>query len=151
MKFIKKHKKGIIVLVLVLLILGLLLAFLHTLMPDNKKSAWGSRINDIENHPITDEDINKVRDALTNHTSVNAVTHRLSGRTMNFIITVNSGVTREKSESLAEDIINNLSDDIKGYYDIELYYKSLDSEDSVYPFMGYKNKLSSKFSFTNAG
>ena len=151
MNFIKKHIKGIIAIVIIIVIIVTLLLLVSTLMPDTKKSSWGNRISDIDNHPSTDEDINKVKEALTTHTSVEDVSYRLSGKTMNFIITVASGVTRSKAESLVSDITANLSDDIKGYYDIQVFYKSNDTEDTVYPFIGYKNKISSNFSFTKAG
>ena len=151
MNFIKKHIKGIITIIVLIIILVIFLLLVSTLMPDTKKSSWGNRVSEIANHPITDNDIATVKDALKTHQNVEDVSYRLSGRTMNFIITVASGVTRSKSESLVSDIISNLSDDIKGYYDIQVFYKSNDSEDTTYPFIGYKNKISSNFSFTKAG
>ena len=144
MEFVKKHKIGVITVGIVLLIIVLLLVFIGTLMPDTKKSSWGNRTKDIAKYPISDEVINKTTDTLKAHTSVTEVTYRLSGRKMIFTITVDTGVTRAKSESLVSDILENLSDDIKGYYDIEVNYKSVDSEDTTYPFMGYKNKISTK-------
>ena len=148
MNFIKKHIKGIIAIVVLIIILVILLLLVGTLMPDTKKSSWGNRVSDIKSHPINDEEIVSVKEALKGHQSVEEVTYRLSGRTINFIITVATGTGRSKAESLVTDIATNLSDDVKGYYDIQVFYKSKDSEDTTYPFMGYKNKISSNFSFT---
>lgn len=151
MNYIKKHIKLIIVLIVILLIIIAAYIGIKKLMPDTRISVWGNRTADINNHPISNDVIDKIKEELTNEESVSAVTYRLSGRKMIFMLTINEGVSRTTAEGLTSHIINNLDDDVKEYYDIELYYKSVDSEDEAYPFMGYKNKISGSFSFTYAG
>ncbi|MBR1377000.1 MAG: hypothetical protein IJ565_04220 [Bacilli bacterium] len=150
MNYIKKHKKGLLIIGAIVLIVVLFLAFIHTLMPDTRKSVWGNRINDIENHPVSDESLEKIKSDIIGTGKASSVTYRLSGRTINFVITLNAGVSRADGEGLVSHITSNLNDDIKSYYDIQVYYKYADSEDSN-SFMGYKQKTSSSFSFTNAG
>lgn len=151
MNYIKKHIKLIIALIVILIIAIAAFIGIKKLMPDTRISVWGNRTADNGKHPINGDDIDKIIEELKKEESVSDVTYRLSGRKMNFMIIVNEGTTRATAEGLTKHILGNLSDDIKEYYDIELYYKSLNSEDTVFPFMGYKNKISSSFSFTNAG
>lgn len=150
MNYIKKHKKKVCIISVVVIILILVLLCLHTLMPDMTKSTWGNRLENIEKYPIANSDISKIKDSITGTGKATDVTYRLSGRTMNFIINVNSGVSRKDAEGLTSHITDNLSDDIKSYYDIEVYFTT-SGDDTSYPFMGYKHKTSSTFSFSYAG
>ena len=151
MKFIKKHKKGVItiVVILVIVILGVLL--IKLLLPSNNKNVCGNRVSDIAEHPISDEAINTVKEQLVNSSRVNNVSYNLVCRTMSFVITIESGVEIDASKDLVNKITENLDENITSYYDIEVYFKSLDEENKSFPFMAYKNKNSKTFSFTNAG
>lgn len=149
MNYIKKHKKQVLIISIILVVFILLLMLIHTFMPNSKKNAWGNRVSDIANHPISDEVINKVKEDLKATGKVDDVSYRLSIRTMNFIITLKDGVKRADAIKLSDTFLKDLSDDIKSYYDIELYFKLDGSEE--YPFMGYKNKISSDFKYTYAG
>lgn len=151
MKFIKKHKKGVIIAAVVLVIIILLFALIHILLPNSTKNSCGNRISDIKNHPISDEKINTVKETLTSSSRVNSVSYNTVCRTMSFVVTVESGVERDSAKTLVEKITDNLDESITSYYDIEVYFKSLDSENKSYPFMAYKNKNSETFSYTNAG
>ena len=151
MKFIKKHKKLTIaiIIVLVVIILGFLL--IQLLLPSNNKNVCGNRVSDIANHPISDEAINTVKEALINSSRVNEASYNLVCRTMSFVVKVESGVERDSAKDLVNKIIDNLDENITSYYDIEVYFKSLDEENKGFPFMAYKNKNSKTFSYTNAG
>ena len=148
MKYIKEHKKLTLIIAIVVVVLCLLLILIHALFPDSSKSKWGSRLDDIASHQIADDEIDKVSNALKSSNLVSEVSTHINGRTFNFLITVNDNVKREKAEELAPIILENLSEDIKEYYDLEIYFKG-DGEE--YPFMAYKNKTKSEFSFTYAG
>lgn len=150
MDYIKKHKKKVCIIAIVVLFLILVFISIHSLMPDMSKSTWGNRLDNIQNYSITDDNINKIKESLTTTGKVSNVTYRLSGRTMNFIIEVNSGVKRSDAEGLVSHITDNLTDEIKGYYDIEAYFTT-SGDDTSYPFMGYKHKTGSTFSFSYAG
>lgn len=151
MKFIKKHKKGVIITAIVLVIVILLFALIQILLPNSTKNSCGNRVSDIKNHPISDETINKLKETLTSSSRVNSVSYSTVCRTMSFVVTVESGVERDSAKTLVEKITDNLDESITSYYDIEVYFKSLDSENKSYPFMAYKNKNSETFSYTNAG
>ncbi len=150
MKYIKTHKKQVLIIAVVLLVLVILFALIHSVMPDKSKSTWGNRLNDIDKHPISSNEISNIKNALTDTGKVEEVVYHLTGKTMNFIITVKNDTKRDAAKALAEKIIDAMSDDVKSYYDVQLYYKTQESNDD-YPFMAYKNKISNNFSFTYEG
>lgn len=151
MEFIKKNKKMIIIIAVALVILVLLFGIIKSLMPDTRKSVWGTRTADVSKHPISDEEISAVKEFYESNENVSSVTYRLSGRKMIFIITVKANTAKSVVEELSGKMLEKLSDDVKGFYDIELSYVCEDSENAEYPIMAYRNKTRHNFRFTYAG
>ena len=151
MEFIKKNKKMIIIIAVAVLILVLLFGVISSLMPDTRKSVWGTRTADVSKHPISDDEINAVKEFYTKNEAVTNITYRLSGRKMIFIITVKEKTAKTVVEELSGKMLEKLSDDVKEFYDIELSYVCEDSENAEYPIMAYKNKIRHTFRFTYAG
>ena len=56
MEFIKKNKKMLTIIAVVLVILILLFGVIKSLMPDTRKSVWGTRTADVSKHPISDDE-----------------------------------------------------------------------------------------------
>ena len=54
MEFIKKNKKMVIIIAVALVIIILLFGIIKSLMPDTRKSVWGTRTVDVSKHPISD-------------------------------------------------------------------------------------------------
>ena len=151
MEFIKKNKKMLTIIAVVLVILILLFGVIKSLMPDTRKSVWGTRTADVSKHPISDDEINAVKEFYTSNEAVTNITYRLSGRKMIFIITVKASTAKSVVEELSGKMLEKLSEDVKGYYDIELSYVCEDSENAEYPIMAYRNKTRHNFRFTYAG
>lgn len=150
MKFIKKHKIGLIVtgVILVLLILmffGIKNAFFSNI----SESVYGNRLDGIENYPIEDAVISEIETTIKDTGNVNSFKYQLKGRLMNFIIEVNADVDLTTSRSFADKIAEKLSDDIKGFYDIQVYLICTDKESELYPSIGYKHKTSVGFKWNN--
>lgn len=151
MEFIKKNKKMVIIIAVALVILILLFGVIKSLMPDTRKSVWGNRTVDVSKHPISEEEINAVKEFYESNENVSSITYRLSGRKMIFIITVKEKTAKSVVEELSGKMLEKLSDDVKGFYDIELSYVCEDSENAEYPIMAYRNKTRHNFRFTYAG
>lgn len=150
MKFIKKHKIGLIVtgVILVLLILmffGIKNAFFSNI----SESVYGNRLDGIENYPIEDAVISEIETTIKDTGNVNSFKYQLKGRLMNFIIEVNADADLTTSRSFADKIAEKLSDDIKGFYDIQVYLICTDKESELYPSIGYKHKTSVGFKWNN--
>ena len=147
MNYIKTHKKEVLLISIIVLIVVLLFVFIHTLMKKTKKNIWGNRVSDIKNHPVSNEEVEAFKNVLLKDGDVLNITYNLPVKTMRFICEVNSGVKRKDLELLLAKALEKLSDDVKSYYDIEVMFTSKDDES--YPFSAYKNKTNTKFVFTN--
>lgn len=150
MKFIKKHKVGLIVtgVILVLLIL-MFFGIKNAFFSNMGKSVYGNRLDGIENYPIDDSIINDIETTLKDTGMVNNFTYILEGRLINFIIEVNADVDLTTSRGFADKIAEKFSDDIKSFYDIQVYLTCTDKESELYPSIGYKHKTSVGFKWDN--
>jgi len=151
MEFIKKNKKMIIIIAVALVILVLLFGVIKSLMPDTRKSVWGTRTADVSKHPISDDEINSSKEFFTSNENVVSATYRLSGRTMDYVVTVKKDTAKNVVEELSNNMLEKLSDDVKGYYDIQIFYVCEDEENGEYPIVAYRNKIRHSFRFTYAG
>lgn len=151
MEFIKKNKKMILIIAIILVILVLLFFVIKSLMPDTRKSVWGTRTAEVSNHPISDEEINAAKEFFESNENIVNVTYRLSGRKMIFIITVKADAPKSFVEEVSNKMLEKLSDDVKGFYDIELSYVCENPENAEYPIMAYRNKIRHVFRITYAG
>lgn len=150
MKFIKKHKVGLIVtgVILVLLIL-MFFGIKNAFFSNMGKSVYGNRLDGIENYPIDDSIINDIETTLKDTGMVNNFKYILEGRLINFIIEVNADVDLTTSRGFADKIAEKFSDDIKSFYDIQVYLTCTDKESELYPSIGYKHKTSVGFKWDN--
>jgi len=140
------HKKGVIIIGIILLILILLIILMVSMFPDTSKSSCGNRVADIANHPIKNEDTASVINALENDSKVEKATFNIVCRKVSFIVTLKNGTSKDDAKSLASIILDKLSDDIKSYYDLEVTFKQTEESDE-YPFSGYKQRTRDNFVF----
>lgn len=146
MKFIKKNKKWILAIIGIILFLVLVFFFIKALLPTGT-SVYGNRLDGIEEHIVADDDINKIKESLKATGHVSEVSYNNTGRILNFIIYVNDNVERKTASTLTNNIISVISADNQSYYDIQVYFDKK-IEDENFPFMAYKHKTSSSFSFS---
>lgn len=148
MKFVKKHKYAFITasVFLVLFILAIF-AMKSLLYPDDKKSIFGSRLDGIEDMEVSTKTINKIKSELKEEKFVLDVNYNLEGRRMNFIVSVELKTDLITAKTAGDIILENLTDEEKKYYDIQLYLKDNSKEEveSLYPLIGYKHKTSVNF------
>lgn len=147
MSFIKKHRFAIITVVifLVLVILALF-ALKEIFFPNDKASVYGNRLDGISEVSISDKDISKIKKELTDAKFIETVTHTIEGRRLNFVVTVVAKTDLINAKTSGDVIISNLSDEVKTFYDIQLFIKEKNSDkESLYPIIGYKHKTSINF------
>lgn len=139
-KFISKYKFVTIFLVLLIILVIIVLKFV---IPNYKEDSYGNRTAGIEKHSISDSDVSSLKKDIKSLEKVKKVTYDLKGRLINVIIEVDSTLEKATAITYADKVLEYFDDDIKSYYDIQVYLDSDDSE--VYPLIGYKNKNSKGF------
>ena len=149
-KFIKEHKKQCIIGGIIFLVLFFTIIIWLFIVPVFSNNKYGDRLKDIENHEISSSSIDKIENTLKENQQVKDVTYHNEGRILNFIITVSNEMTSDDAKKLCDTISENLSDDDKSYYDIQVLIDT-EEENENYPIAGYKHKTEDKFEYGREG
>ena len=150
MEFIKKHRIGLIVTgVILVLVILMFFGVKNAFFSNMGQSVYGNRLDGIEKYPIDDAVIKDIETTLKDTGNISSFKYELKGRLMNFIIEVNADVDLTTSRAFADKIAEKLSDDIKSFYDMQVYLTCSDKESELYPTIGYKHKTSVGFKWNN--
>lgn len=142
MKFVKRHKYTIILLIIFLLLVVLGTKAIEILMPDDNAATYGDRLKDIENHPIDEEIFTKIDDEFGETKKVKMLSRRLQGKILNFYITVNDDVSVKDAKALGDKLVTYFDEDMLSYYSIQVYLIKEDESLNNFPIIGMKDPLS---------
>lgn len=149
MKFINKHKVGIIA-GIVIIVIGVLTYFALKSMfiIGNDKGKYGNRLDGIENVQIADEEVSKLVKEMEEIKDIKSVKYNLQGRLIYIIMEVANDTALEVSKGYANKTLSYFTAEQKEYYDIQVLIKSDSEESEVYPIIGAKHKTSTAFIWT---
>lgn len=137
MKYLKNHIRLIIVLVIFIgLVFGCFIAY-NTIFVNNQ-SKYGSRLDGIDEVKIDDNKKKEIKENIESLQITKSISIRLSGKTINVMITVNDDIELDKAKETAGKILEKLSDEEKKFYDVQIFV-SKDTDDAKYPILGYKH------------
>ena len=145
MKFIKKHKGLIFVLVVVIAIIVALLIVKDTISFDETEAIYGNRLEGIEKVKITKEQEQQIRDALKDTTQ--KVTLRLAGRIYYITIHTNADVTQEVAKGYGNTILAIFSTEQQAYYDFQFLIDN-EANKEQFPILGYKQRTREAINWT---
>lgn len=148
MKFIKRKKYTLILLVVFFLLVFLGLQVKKVLMPDEGKASYGERLEEIENYPISDDVYNKIMEEYGKNTNVKQIKHHLQGKILKFFITVDDKVSVKDAKGLGDKIITYFDEKTLSYYSIQIYIVKADKKLNNFPIIGMKDPLSTSVSWT---
>lgn len=144
MEFIKKNKILVSLLVIAIVFFAAIMIIIFSNLSIGNNE-YGNRLDNIEKYPISDEAINEIKTDISSYEKVTSVSYNLEGKLANFILTVDDSLEEETAKNYANKILENLSDDVKSYYDIQVLVDSDNKESEVYPIIGYKHKTTDMF------
>ncbi len=144
MEFIKKNKILVSLLVIAIVFFAAIMIIIFSNLSIGNNE-YGNRLDNIEKYPISDEVINEIKTDISSYEKVTSVSYNLEGKLANFILTVDDSLEEETAKNYANKILENLSDDVKNYYDIQVLVDSDNEESEVYPIIGYKHKTTDMF------
>jgi len=146
LKEIKKYRYTTIAIILFLLVLLVASILFNMFFGGRGKPVYGNRLDGIENVQVTENDFSKTSDTLKKEKIVVDAKGSLSGRILNYTITVKSKTKTSDAKALTKIILNDLSNEQKAYFDIQVFFVCED-ETAGYPLIGYKNKEKKGFSY----
>lgn len=138
MKFIKKNKFTIIAIIIFLCLVVLGAKVKELLVPDSGKAVYGDRLENIEEHSLSDDLFQTISDKLKADTRVLKVDNKLHGRIINILITVNVDVNVSDAKNIANSIVPMFESGELSYYSLQVYVKKEDASLNNFPIIGYK-------------
>ncbi|MFV0275193.1 MAG: hypothetical protein ACK5HL_03015 [Bacilli bacterium] len=150
-KFIKRNMLIIGMCCFLFLVFIFFMIVLSLFWPNKSVSLYGNRLDDIKKIEL---DSNLQTTLESNFSDYNVKSsYNIEGRLIDVSLKLNNYVDESKAMTdFSEIVLNSLSDEVKNYYDIELFITYVDAEkteesDKSYVKIGYKNKNSSRMVF----
>ena len=148
MKFIKKHKFTILV-VLAFVVLVIILAFIKNLFfGGSGRPAYGNRLDGIENVKIEEKRYDELEKKLKKNDKVEDANSELTGKIINVIITVKDDTSKKDAKNIGNSVLDEFSKDELSFYDVQVYIKKKDEKKNDFPIVGYKHHKNKSISWS---
>ncbi len=146
MKWIKKNKLTVCVMILFLLVAILGYKVVEMFFPDERTAIYGDRLEG--KVAIEKETYETMKQKISENQQVQGVTVEESGRRIDITITVIAEVSQEDAKKLVDNILEPFTESQIGYYDFQVFVKKEETELNDFPIIGYKHHNSSSFLWT---
>ena len=135
---------SVIIFIVIILLVGFLVFYLTIGQRGNK---YGDRLDGIEKISFTKKDKNSYVDSLKNNENIKSASIDIQGRIIYVIVDFKDYVSLDDARNIVNDSLANLSDEVKGYYDINALITKSDEQANEegkkeFPRSGYKRKTS---------
>lgn len=147
MKFIKQYKFTIIVVILFIVVMVAMFMLFGIFSGDSEGGIYGTRLNDIENVPITTDRKKEISDNVKSVNRSSAVSVIVRGRIINVFITCNDDVNLNDAKDLSNKVVEKMSDDEKKLYDVQIFISKNNKDDASFPIIGYRHHSKDGFSW----
>lgn len=147
MNTIKKHKNVLIVTIICLVLIFLAVFAVYKMFnPNSNKNIYGPNS---KNAPTIDNAVvERAKEEVLALGTSNTITYQLSqSGIMKFFIDVKGNTTVEKAKEIADIVVQNFSNTITSYYDMEFYFTQKEGEDKNYPMIAYHSKSENSFRY----
>lgn len=146
MNFVKRNKLTIIVIIIftVLLLVGVRVK--DAFFPEEGEAIYGNRLETVKKTKIDEETKAKVKKQFAED-AVSETTVRVSGKTVEIIITVNDDVSRDTAKSYGSKALEPFTEEQKQLYDFQIFIKK-NIETTDFPIIGYVQKNANNISWT---
>ena len=149
----KKIKWGYVLACLAILLVLILL--IKLVLPGNS-SKYGNRLDGIKKISFKKNAQEKITSGISKNDKVTEAKIDIKGKIITIIFNVKKDVSVDDARKIANDSLSNISDEVKGFYDIQYMISKNDEEPvkeekdgktiekTIFPIMGYKNSKSDK-------
>ena len=147
-KFFKENRIFVIMMGIVLVCLVIILSLLFVYFyKGNSKDKYGSRLNDIKDVQITNNEKSSTINKIKEDESVKSVTIDVFGKIVYINLDFNEGVVLDVAKSKALEYLDNFDEEELNLYDFQISLK--ESSSSGYLVSGAKNNGSSMITWNN--
>ena len=148
MKFVRRNKYTIMALVALVVLVFVGMQFKNILVPDEGKASYGTRLDGIKNHKLEDSLFKEIESKLKEDEKVLEVAHKVHGKIINLIITVNDEMSLEEAKAKANSTIAMFPNNELSYYSLQVYVKKNNASLNNFPIVGYKGTTTKELVFS---
>lgn len=142
--FIKKHKKGIIIVSAIVIVLIICAVALYQLIaylsPNQKQSQYGDRCESTESVMITDARKEAIKEAVESYENMTLSTIDVKCNLIDIIVIVDDSVLASTVKEMSDKVLEAFSEEELKYYDLSLWVDSEAEESETYPMIGTRHK-----------
>lgn len=148
-RFYKNNRVYVILMVLsIVCILSIFIGVIVYFAKQSTQDVYGDRLDGIENVKLTDDRFTEMENAIKESELVSNVDVTLQGKIIYAVVKLNGG-TPQDAENISVKMLEKLSEEEKLFYDIQFIFTlANESEESVFPIMGYKKSSNTTISWT---
>ncbi len=146
MKFIKKNKFTLIVIVLFIMMVIAGVKIKDLLVPNSGKAIYGNRLDG--KVVLSDEMFSNIKDVLIKDEMIDDLTYDIRGKLVNFTLQVSDVLSVYDAKWRADMILDHFSEEGKAYYDIQVFVVKKNEDLNDFPIIGYKHTKSDHFVYT---
>lgn len=145
MKKMWKENRVLFMLIIILVICFIaIVSVAFTFFYSSKVSKYGSRLDDIENYPVTSKDKNNYKETLLENENVTKVSVEVPQRKVRLTVHFNDEIDLEDAKAIIVNSLDMFSEDILSYYDVEFLLLS-----DNFTTLGNKNAVIEHISWVN--
>ena len=148
MKWIRKHKFTTFVLFMYVVLVVMAFFVNKLFFSANGSPVYGDRLEGIEDVAVLDDQYQNMKKDMEDGSSISTITHSLSGKTVNIIITVGDFVALEQAKQFGNKTLEYFQAEQLAFYDIQVFIKKENKELNDFPIIGYKHYTKAGFSWT---
>ena len=145
MNFFKRNKGTIIAIIVFKVLLVFCVQVFNMFLSNDERVLYGNRLDGKDKVALTSNNKSKIISALKEESKKVEIDEQ--GRILNVIITANDDTSRDDAKNLASKVLEQLKDDQKKYYDIQVFIQK-DVEANEFPIIGYKHHTKDNFTWT---
>lgn len=143
--FMKKKKIIIALSILIVIVLGLCIAYEKIFANNNGK--YGNRLEGIEKVNVNTKQKNEIKKNIESLEISNKVQVYLTGKIIKVIVDLKDDVTLDKAKETYTKLTEKLKDEQKKYFDLQVFLNKK-SKDDNFPTIGYKHHNKDNVSWT---
>lgn len=147
--FYKNNRVYVILMIVsIVCILSILIGIIVYFAKQSTQDAYGNRLEGIEAVELKDDRFTEMENVVKESELVSKVDVTLQGKLIYVVVTLTEG-TPQDAENISVKVMEKLSEEEKAFYDIQFMFSSTsESEDNVFPIMGYKKSSNATISWT---
>lgn len=148
MKFIKKNKFTILVVVIFVVLVIVAAVVKNIFFINTGQPVYGNRLDGSEDVKIEESRYDSLETELKKNEIISSVETNLDGKIINVIVTLKDDASKKDAKKLGDTVIAQFSEKELKFYDIQLFIKKTDAKQNDFPIIGYKHHNKDGWSWT---